>query len=61
MRMISWNGRPHLNGPSVVDFRGKRPVIVTEQQADPVALAYAVFQRLDAAQQHRLLLRIAKD
>jgi hypothetical protein len=45
-----------------VDFRGKRPqpVIVTEQQADPVELLYKAFQRLDAEQRRRLLGRIAR-
>jgi hypothetical protein len=59
--MISWNGRPHLNRPSPIDFSGKRPqpVIVTEQQADAVELLFHAFQRLDAAQQRRLLRRIA--
>jgi hypothetical protein len=44
------------------DFRGKsrRPVIVTEQQADPVDLLYQGFQRLDAEQRRRLLRRIAR-
>jgi hypothetical protein len=67
MRMIAWIGRSHLNlrqdvslGP--VDFRGKRlrPVIVTEQQADPVELLYKAFQRLDAEQRRRLLKRIVR-
>jgi hypothetical protein len=49
-----------LVGP--VDFRGKRPqpVIVTEQQADPVELLYKAFRRLDVEQRRRLLLRIAR-
>jgi hypothetical protein len=43
------------------NFRGKsrRPVIVTEQQADPVDLLYNAFRRLDAEQRRRLLGRIA--
>jgi hypothetical protein len=66
MRMRSWIGRSHLNprcdvsfGP--VHFSGTRlhPVIVTEQQADPVELLYNAFQRLDAQQRRRLLKRIA--
>jgi hypothetical protein len=65
--MRSWIGRSHLNprqdvslGP--VDFPGTRlqPVIVTEQQADPVELLYNAFQRLDAGQRRRLLGRIAR-
>ena len=61
MRMISWIDRPHLHRPRPADFRGKRlqPVIVTEQQADPVELLYKAFQRLDAKQRRRLLRRIA--
>jgi hypothetical protein len=41
-------------------FRGgsRRPVIVTEQQADPVELLYQGFRRLDAEQRRRLLRRI---
>jgi hypothetical protein len=64
--MISWIGRPHLKWPrqvslAPVDFLGKRrPVIVTEQQADPVELLYKAFQRLDAKQRRRLLWRIAR-
>jgi hypothetical protein len=44
------------------DFRAKRlqPVIVTEQQADPVELLYKAFRRLDAGQRRRLLWRIAR-
>jgi hypothetical protein len=43
--MISWIDRPHLHRPPPADFRGKRlqPVIVTEQQADPVELLYKAF------------------
>jgi hypothetical protein len=60
MRMISWNAYPHRSGrPSPADLRGKSPVIVTEQQADPVELLYNAFQRLDAEQRRRLLRRIA--
>jgi hypothetical protein len=62
MRMLSWS-RPHLNRPRLapVDFLGKsRPIIVTEQQADPVELLYKAFQRLDAGQRRRLLKRIAR-
>jgi hypothetical protein len=42
------------------DLRGKhgRPVIVTEQQADPVDLVYHAFCRLDADQRRRLVSRI---
>jgi hypothetical protein len=61
MRMMSWPGhRPRSLGP--VDFRSKRaqPVIVTEQQADPVELLYKAFQRLDAEQRRRLLGRVAR-
>jgi len=64
--MRSWIA--HLNHSrrdaslAAVDFRGKRqqPVIVTEQQADPVELLYNAFQRLDAGQRRRLLSRIAR-
>jgi hypothetical protein len=44
------------------DFRGKsrRPVIMIEQQADPVELLYQGFRRLDAEQRRRLLGRIAQ-
>jgi hypothetical protein len=44
------------------DFRAKsrRPVVVTEQHADPVDLLYQGFQRLDAEQRRRLLGRIAR-
>jgi len=44
------------------DFRGKRPtpVIVTEQQEDPVELIYKAFRRLDAGQRRRLLWRIVR-
>jgi hypothetical protein len=64
--MVSWIGRPYLKRPrqvslAPVDFLGKRgPVIVTEQQADPVELLYKAFQRLDAEQRRRLLWRIAR-
>jgi hypothetical protein len=65
--MRSWIG-PNPNRPrqdvslGSVDFRGKRlqPVIVTEQQADPVELLYKAFRRLDAEQRRRLLWRIAR-
>jgi hypothetical protein len=66
MRMISWIGRSHLKRPrqvslAPVNFLGKRrPVIVTEQQADPVDLLYKAFQRLDAKQRRRLMWRIAQ-
>jgi hypothetical protein len=64
MRMISWIGRPTLNRPRSLGpagFLGKlgHPIIVTEQQADPVDLLYNAFQRLDAQQRRRLLKRIA--
>jgi hypothetical protein len=59
MRMISWNAYPLRSGrPSPAG--GKSPVIVTEQQADPVDLLYKAFQRLDAEQRRRLLGRIAR-
>jgi hypothetical protein len=43
-------------------FRGKsrRPVIVTERQADAVELLYQGYRRLDAEQRRRLLDRIAR-
>lgn len=66
--MRSWISGPGLGrfrqavsfGPE--DFRGKsrRPVIVTEQQADPVELLYQGFRRLDAEQRRRVLGRIAQ-
>jgi hypothetical protein len=66
--MSSWIGGPRLGrfrqGVSFdpEDFRGKsrRPVIVTEQQADPVELLYQGFRRLNAEQRRRLLGRIAQ-
>jgi hypothetical protein len=64
--MRSWiaqlNRSPHDVSLVAVDFRSKRqqPVIVTEQQADPVELLYKAFQRLDAGQRRRLLWRIAR-
>jgi hypothetical protein len=63
-QMRSWIGRPHQQDVSLgpVDFRGQslQPVIVTEQQADPVDLLYKAFQRLAAEQRRRLLWRIAR-
>jgi hypothetical protein len=66
--MRSWISVPRLDwlrqgasfGPE--DFRGnrRRPVIVTEKQADPVELLYQGFRRLDAEQRRRLLRRIAR-
>ena len=66
--MRSWISVPRLDwlrqgasfGPE--DFRGnrRRPVIVTEKQADPVELLYQGFRRLDAVQRRRLLGRIAR-
>jgi hypothetical protein len=54
----SWTTRfsqgPHLSARKI-----GYPVIVTEQQADPVELLYKAFQRLDAGQRRRLLKRIA--
>jgi hypothetical protein len=59
--MISWNAYPHRSGrPSPPDLRGKSPIIVTEQQADPVDLLYKAYQRLDAGERRRLLKRIAR-
>ena len=65
--MRSWisGPRPGLfrQGVSLVpeDFReSRRPVIVTEQQADPVELLYQGFRPLDAEQRRRLLGRIAR-
>ena len=47
---------------SSADLGSKRlkPVIVTEQQADPVELLFKAFRRLDAAQRRRFLWRIAR-
>jgi hypothetical protein len=65
MRMITWSPS-HLKrhrqvSLAPVDFLGKRwPVVVIEQQADPVELLYKAFQRLDAKQRRRLLWRIAR-
>jgi hypothetical protein len=63
---MSWISSLHLGrfrqGVSFgqADFRSRspRPVIVTEQQADPVELLYQAFRRLDAEQRRRLLRRI---
>jgi hypothetical protein len=59
--MLHWHAHPHRNWPPL-DFWSKRPqpVIVTEQQADPVELLYKAFQRLDAKQRRRLLQRIVR-
>lgn len=47
-------------GPEDFRSRRPRPVIVTEQQADPVELLYHAFRRLDAEQRRRLMGRIAR-
>jgi hypothetical protein len=65
---MSWIGSLHLGrfrqgisfGPEDFRSRSRGPVIVTEQQADPVELLYQAFRRLDAEQRRRLLGRIAR-
>jgi len=49
----------------VIDFRrispfrrAARPVIITEQHADPVELVFQAFLRLDIEQRARLLKRL---
>ncbi len=62
----SWISVPHLDWLRQgalfgrEDFRGKRrlPVIVTEQQADPVDLLFQAFRRLDGEQRRRVLARL---
>jgi len=64
----SWIGVPRLDwlrqgaafGPEGSRGKSRRPVIVTEQQADPVELLYQSFRRLDTDQRRRLLGRIAR-
>jgi hypothetical protein len=64
----SWISVPRLDwlrhgaslGPEVFRRKSLRPVIMTEQQADPVELLYKAFRRLDAEQRRRLLGRIAR-
>ena len=54
--------------PNIVSFRPGgpenrskgRPVIVTEQRADPVELLYQAFQRLDFDERQRLRWRLAR-
>ena len=45
-------------GPHVSTRQLGRPVIVTEQPADPVELLFQAFRRLDAEQRQRFLARI---
>ena len=53
----SWTTR-FSQGPHVSTRQLGRPVIVTEQPADPVELLFHAFRRLDAEQRRRLLARI---
>jgi hypothetical protein len=48
----SFSQGPHLSTRNL-----GRPVIVTEQHADPVELLFHAFRRLDAEHRRRLLLR----
>jgi hypothetical protein len=56
----SWTTR-FSQGPHVSSRKLGQPVIVTEQQADPVELLHHAFRRLDADQRRRLLARIGAE
>jgi hypothetical protein len=53
----SWTTRSS-RGPHISSRKFGHPVIVTEQQADPVELLHHAFRRLDTDQRRRLLARI---
>jgi hypothetical protein len=53
----SWTTR-FGQGPRLATRDFGRPVIVTEQHADPVELLVQAFRRLDGEQRRRLIARI---